>query len=567
MLARIPEEIIQRVQEAVDIADVISRYATLKRAGRNFKALCPFHEEKTPSFTVFPESQRFKCFGCGEGGNVFTFLMKHNNLGFRDVLEELARDAAIELPRADTGPEEAERAKRRAGAFDALRFAAGFFRAVLGKVAGRPALDYLASRGFETATLERFEIGFAPDDWEALSRYARGKGFSEQALLDAGLLRRSEDGRIYGMFRRRVMFPIHDMRGNVIGFGARAMGDDQPKYLNSPDGPLFHKGRELYGVHLARADALKAGRILVMEGYTDVLAAHQAGLTEAVATLGTAFTSDNAKNLRRVGVPVFLVYDGDTAGQKAAERATDVLLAEGVEGSVAILSEGQDPADLLAASGKEAFEAVLGGAQDLFEFRVDATLARHGTGSLSGESRAIEELVATISHIAEPIRLDVAFKLLAERVSVPESTLRNSARSRAPRPSEVQNSPVPSAWRKMEGEFVGAALEDPAIWEQVESVYPSKRFEDPALRVVAEWIGRLVEESGHVTRESLWSVLEGAADALCALEGLELPEDVVERARVHLETLARKQRLQSALEAEEPLTAVRSARMNTGTEA
>ncbi|MGH7162026.1 MAG: DNA primase, partial [Planctomycetota bacterium] len=461
-MARIPEETIRAVQEAVDIVEVISRHVTLKRSGRSFRGLCPFHEEKTPSFYVVPDKRLFKCFGCGEVGSVFAFLMRHQRTSFPETVRELAREYGVPLPEVAGDAASEESAARRGKALEALRFAAGFFRAVLRRDAGRAALAYLRERGIRDETIDVFDLGYAPDEREGLRAYALQKGLSDEALFDAGLVRRRDDGKPYDMFRGRVTFPIHDAREHIVGFGARALGEVQPKYLNSPDGPLFHKGREIYGLMLARAAALKAGRIVLVEGYTDVILSHQAGLREVAAALGTALTPANARTLKRFGVPVVLLYDGDEAGLRAAERAADVLLAEHVEGFVAALPPGQDPADAVLAGGAASLEGALRGARDLFDYRMDRVRARHDGATLEGRSRAAEELLGTIALMADPLRRDVALKLLSERMAVPESTLRDALprrrRAFAPAVSAPAGERAERGWSSAEGDLIAAVL-------------------------------------------------------------------------------------------------------------
>ena len=562
-LARVPEEIIRSIQDSVDIVDIVSRYVTLKRSGSSFKGLCPFHEEKTPSFTVFPSSGRYKCFGCGEGGDAFTFLMQRGNLGFRDVLEELARDVGITLPTEDADPQDAERAQRRVAALDALRFAAAFFRTILGRDLGGPARTYLARRELAPETLEAFGVGFSPDEFDGFHPYAREKGLTEQVIFDAGLARRNERGQVFDMFRGRIMFPIRDLRGRVIGFGARALGDAQPKYLNSPDGSLFHKGREMYGLDLARDAARTAGRLLVVEGYTDVMHCWQAGLREVAAGLGTALTADNARQLRRFGVPVFLVFDGDEAGQRAAERAAEVCLAEQVEGAVALLPAGRDPAELVCEAGPEAVEEVLAGARDLWSYRMERALERNDLATLAGREKALRELEAPLARIADPIRVDMAFKLLSERLGVPESTLRNQIRPTTAGTASTEGASTPAAWARAERDFLIAALEDPATWSRVERTYPPAAFKDPDLQAVAQAISDLLHRGESLTRESLLGVLTDRDGVVRTLQALEPAEDARDRVEQHLARLGREQRLEEALAATDPLEAVVKARKVT----
>ncbi|MHC4339631.1 MAG: DNA primase [Planctomycetota bacterium] len=563
-MARIPEEVIQSVQDAVDIVDIISRFVTLKRSGSSYKGLCPFHEEKTPSFSVFPSSGRFKCFGCGEAGDAVAFLMRRNNLSFRDALEELAREAGIAIPVAEESPADREHHRRRQEALEALRFAAAFYRTLLSREVGDAGREYLTrTRGYAEETLTVFEIGFAPDQFEGLRSYANAKGFKDDVLFEAGLIRRNERGLPFDMFRGRIMFPIHDLRGQVVGFGARAMGDAQPKYLNSPDSAIFRKGREMYGLHVARSAAVDVGRLLVVEGYTDVMQCHEAGLREVAAGLGTALTPENARQLKRFAVPVQLVYDGDEAGRRAAERAADVLLAEAVEGSVVILPPGQDPADLLVREGRDALEAALAEAQDLWEYRLRRALERHDQTTLEGRGRAVDELMDTIGGMADATRQNVALKLLAEKMGVLESTLRNRpirGRGRPRAPLQADARPASTAWGRFEMDVLRAALADSSLWDRLLEEYPPAKFTDPDLRRVAEAVSDLAGRGESITLEGLQGLLadqDAAVRALLALE--EADEEVVARVRGHLEHLAQDRRVQTAL-ASKDLEAVVKAR-------
>jgi DNA primase len=559
-LPTIPKEVIRAVREAVDAVEVISRYVTLQPSGSSWKGLCPFHDEKTPSFTVFPASGRYKCFGCNEHGDVFTFLMRRGNLGFAEAVETLAKEVGIPLPEASGGGGDRAEAGRRAAARKALEFATAFYETVLRRPSGERALAYLRGRGMSDATIRRFRLGFAPDERDGLLRYATSKGISHEALFDAGLVRRrEEDGAFFDMFRGRVVFPIHDAAGHVIGFGARAMGDAQPKYLNSPDGILFRKGRELYGLHLSRQEAVQAGRILLLEGYTDVILCHQAGVRAVAAGLGTALTSENARTLRGLRVPVVLVYDGDEAGQRAAERAAELLLASGIEGSVAILEGDLDPAELVVARGPEALERAVASAAGLFEYRLARALARRDATSLDGRRSVAEEMLAVVAKVTDPVRRDVAFRLLSERLGLTESTLRDVAariRISAARRSDATEPPaVEDRWVKAERAFIAAALEDAAIWDRVEDVYPPSGFRDPRLREIGQAISRLRSAGvARVTREALEEALSD--EAVLALGALEPAEDAGARATQSLDRIQLERDLERALQASSVTAAV-----------
>ncbi len=553
-MAHIPEDVIRSVQDAIDLVEVVSRFVTLKRSGSSYKGLCPFHEEKTPSFVVFPQSGRYKCFGCGEAGDGITFLMRRNRLAFPEAVEELARECGIAIPAEQETAEERDHASRRRGAVAALEFAAGFYRAVLRRPTGRLALEYLVGRGFTEATIDARGLGFAPVESGALRQYAARKGISDEVLIDAGLVRRNEQGMPFDFFRGRVMFPIRDLRGQVVGFGARAMGEAQPKYLNSPDSPLFRKGREMYGLDLARPEALRAGRILVVEGYTDVLHCQQAGLLEVAAGLGTALTPENAAQLRRFAVPVFLLYDGDEAGRRAAERAAALLLEEEIPGSVALLPPGLDPADVVVQQGVGGIESALAAAQDLWEYRVARVLERHDMATLDGRQRGVDELLQGVARLPTALRRDSALKLLSWRLEIPEPTLRDRLpRPRAAAPAVAGaegEAPLPSGWRAAEEDLLAACLLDGAFLSRLEEEYPPEAFRDPDLRAAAEALRDLRRGGQSLSRESLLSAVADRDSVVRALLAIDLEPDGAEclaRAEQHLRRLGEPRRIERAV--------------------
>src|SRR6185436_11624802 len=362
----IPNDFIQTLLTRVDIVDVIDRYVPLKKAGANYAACCPFHSEKTPSFTVSPGKQFYHCFGCGAHGTAIGFLMEYGGKSFPDAVEDLARQAGIEVPHE----ERAGDAERRGLAQDLTALmldAAKFYRAQL-KDAPR-AIDYLKQRGLTGAIAARFGVGYAPDAWQPLA--ATFDRYDNAALETAGLVIAGEGGKRYDRFRDRIMFPIHDSRGQVIGFGGRVLGEGEPKYLNSPETPLFSKGRELYGLFLARQAIREAGTVVVVEGYMDVVALAQHGVDYAVATLGTSTTPTHVQKLFRQSDRVIFCFDGDAAGRKAAWRALEntlPVLADGKNAAFMFLPDGEDPDDFVRRRGKVAFEELANQATPASEF-------------------------------------------------------------------------------------------------------------------------------------------------------------------------------------------------------
>ena len=364
----------RQILDRVDLQDVVAEHVTLKRSGRRLVGLCPFHSEKTPSFTVSPELGLFKCFGCGKGGDVFSFVQQRENVPFTEAMRVLADRAGVELGRMGSADSGGQPGPSRTDLARANSWAMGFFRSnLLDESGGRAAREYLRNRGFLEEAGERFSVGLAGDGVPSLRQAAARAGFDATILLAADLIRKSEDGRFYETFRRRLMFPIRDVTKRVIGFGGRTMVDDKAKYLNTRQTALFDKGRNLYGVDLARDAIVKRRRALVVEGYTDCIACHQANVGETVATLGTALTESQVDLLRRYCDEVTLLFDSDDAGEAAADRAIHVALPRCVKVRLGRIPDGKDPCEFLGNAGVGAFSDVLNGAVDALEFKWSQT--------------------------------------------------------------------------------------------------------------------------------------------------------------------------------------------------
>jgi DNA primase len=385
----IPQSFIQDLLGRVDIVDVVDRHVKLKRAGANYVACCPFHSEKTPSFTVSAPKQFYHCFGCGAHGTAVGFLMEYSGLGFVDAVKELAQGAGMTVPEMHT-----EQAQRKGDAGDDLHGvllkAAHYYRAQLKDATH--AIDYLKRRGLSGEIAKRFGIGYAPAGWQNLG--SPFPDYGAKALVGAGLVKVNEDNRRYDVFRDRIMFPIIDVRGNVIGFGGRVLGDGEPKYLNSPETPIFEKGRELYGLYQARGAIRKAGRVMVVEGYMDVVALAQHGIEYAVATLGTATTPLHVQKLMRQADEVIFCFDGDDAGRRAAWRALENSLAQLVDGKQVrflFLPQGEDPDTYVRKAGKEALEKLIAEAPPLSRFFLDELARRVDLSAAEGRAGYVHQ--------------------------------------------------------------------------------------------------------------------------------------------------------------------------------
>lgn len=424
-MGRIPDDVIERVLAAHDIAEVVGRYVTLKRAGRAFKALCPFHEEKTASFTVNPDRQTFKCFGCQKGGTVITFLMEHAKVTFPEAVRSLAQERGIEVPDARDGggppPGELERVRA------ALDLAQRMYSTLLQREEGRSAKAYLEKRGYDLAAQQRFGLGYAPEGWDRLLKAAELRKMPPEVLEKAGLVvPRTTGSGWYDRFRNRITFPVRDLQGRVVSFGARALSpDDNPKYLNGPETAVFRKGDLLFALDLAKEGLRKQPTALLMEGYTDVLMAHLHGFDRAVAGMGTALTPQQAARLHRCGADrVVVVYDGDAAGLAAAEKNVDILLEEGLEVRVAVLAKGRDVDEVLLEEGPPAFQAVIDAAQDVFAFRLEQLGGRLDLKTPRGAAAAAAALAPTLARVKDAVERDLWIRTLVSRLGGGEETER-----------------------------------------------------------------------------------------------------------------------------------------------
>ena len=419
-------QLIERLKLSLPIEEVVgSRVPGLKPAGSNWKACCPFHEEKTPSFVVTPARGTWHCFGsCSEGGDAISFVQKFDGLTFWEAVQELAQTAGIELPKDRKRGQQDN--PRETAALEALERAERLFSKRLAGSEGEACRNYLSERGLQTTTLEAFGVGFAPRG-NALLEAARESGFSEQGLIDAGLIRKGEEGRAYDFFRNRLMIPIRDSLGRTVGFGGRLLpGAEGPKYVNTPETPLFKKGKLIYGLDRAAKAVRQARHLILMEGYTDVMAAHQVGVGYAGAVLGTATTPDHARLVRKVGARrVSLVFDADDAGRKAVTKALAGLLSlEHTTFDVIVLPEGSDPCDFLLAEGREAFEQQLAQAVDWTEFLLSA-LEGSDPGALA---EGVDTFLGLLLEIQNPVQRDALLKQCATRLGLDEGALRERGR-------------------------------------------------------------------------------------------------------------------------------------------
>ncbi|MCM2428554.1 DNA primase [Streptomyces sp. RKAG337] len=408
MAGRIKDEDVKAVRDAVPIDAVISEYLQLKNAGGgNLKGLCPFHDEKSPSFQVSPSKGLFYCFGCQEGGDTLDFVMKLDHLSFSEAVERLAAKTGIVLRYDEGGYNPGRQQGEKIRLIEAHKIAAQFFVEQLGSAEAEIGRKFLTERGFDQAAAEHFGVGYAPAGWDHLIRFLRGKGFTDKELLTSGLASEGRRGAI-DRFRGRLIWPIRDITGDVIGFGARKLREDDngPKYLNTPETPLYKKSHVLYGIDLAKKEIAKTGKAVVVEGYTDVMACHLAGVTTAIATCGTAFAEDHIKILRRLLMDnssshVVFTFDGDAAGQRAALRAFEDDQKFAARTSIAISPGGMDPCELRLADGDAAVRNLVEHSSPLFEFAIHSAVARHNTDTAEGRAAALEEAAPIVAGIKD----------------------------------------------------------------------------------------------------------------------------------------------------------------------
>jgi DNA primase len=458
---KIPDEKIQEVRDAVNILDVVSQVVSLKPRGRSHVGLCPFHSEKTPSFTVDPARGFYHCFGCGAGGDVFSFVMRMEKVGFLDAVRSLAERVRIDLPSPERAGENAEIELL----YRANRIAAEFFKSCLHETdAGKKALEYITRRGFGLETLDAFQIGYSPDAWDALIRKAGEAGVDPEALFRAGLaVPRKEGGGYYDRFRGRLMFPIHTVSGRVVGFGGRVLdsAENVPKYINTSETPIYQKSHILFGLYQSKSGIRRENRALLVEGYTDMMRLHQSGFDCAVASSGTALTEGQVRLLSQITRNVVLVFDGDSAGFRAAVRGVDLVLSGGLRVEVAVLPKGTDPDAFLRDQGSEAFSQILENRYPFVDFQLQQMRQDRDLSGTAEKTDAAKQLVATAAKIREPMERQLVIKDIAEKLGIEEELLlrelkKNTIREDAPASAQA----LPPAGRvdKAERGLLGLVL-------------------------------------------------------------------------------------------------------------
>ena len=511
-----PDDIVEEVRIRNDIVDVIAGYVQLKKKGSNYFGLCPFHNEKTGSFSVTPSKQMFYCFGCHEGGNVITFIQKYENMTFTEAIRFLADRAGVTLPEADN-KDVREKENRRTKLLEINKEAAKYYYAQLRSPAGERGMNYFKGRKLSDETMKRFGLGFARSSKDELYRYMRSKGYTDDLLMDSGLFAFKENRGATDKFWNRVMFPIMDVGQRVIGFGGRIMGEGDVKYLNSPETPIFEKSRNMYGLNFAKSS--KAKSMIICEGYMDVISLHQAGFDQAVASLGTAFTSGHASLIARyakVNVrpgevarykDILLCYDSDGPGIDAAKRALLILEQAGLRGKVINMSPYKDPDEFIKAEGADEFQKRMDDAENGFMFEIRMLESEYDLKDPSGKSRFVNDVATRLLRFEDPIERDNYAGLVAYKYNLPKDALNEVIRTQAlkmdgiqtvqrPAPTRNEQSGVNNAARVPQGKLLSWICEDSRIYPIVKQYITADDFADPLYRrVAAEFFRQLDENS------------------------------------------------------------------------
>jgi DNA primase len=528
MAGRIPRVFINDLLARTDIIDLIDARVKLKKQGKNYHACCPFHNEKTPSFTVNGEKQFYHCFGCGAHGNALDFLMNYDKLEFVESVEEMAAMHNLEVPyEAGNGPSQIERHQRQS-LYQLMDGLNAFYQQSLTQQSAEPARQYLAQRGLSTEVIQHFAIGYAPPGWDNVLKRFGGNSENRQALTDAGMLVTNDQGRSYDRFRERVMFPIRDKRGRVIGFGGRVLGDGQPKYLNSPETEIFHKGRQLYGLYEAQQSQSEPPRLLVVEGYMDVVALAQYGISYAVASLGTSTTADHIQLLFRVTDTVVCCYDGDRAGRDAAWRALETALpymTDGRQLRFMFLPDGEDPDTLVRKEGKEAFEARMEHAQPLSTFLFNSLMPQVDLSSPDGRARLSTLALPLITQVpGETLRIylrqELGNKLGILDDSQLEKLMPKLAENNGPRPA-------PQLKRTTMRILIGLLVQNPELAPRVPPLNGLEQAKLPGLKLFIDLVNTCLAQPGLTTGQLL-ELYRGTNEA-ATLEKLSSWDDIADK--------------------------------------
>ncbi len=490
-----PEELVEEVRMKNDIVDVVSGYVKLQKKGSSHWGLCPFHNEKSPSFSVSGNKQMYHCFGCGAGGNVFTFIMNYENFSFPEAVKSLADRAGVQLPEIEYSDEARKKENKRARLLEVNKEAAKFFYYQLRSPHGEIGHNYLQKRELTEETMQKFGLGYAGKNGANLVQYLRQKGFEDVEIKEAGLANYSERSGLLSQFWNRVMFPIQDINHRVIGFGGRVMGDGEPKYLNSPETPVFDKRRNLYGLNFART--ARSGNIILCEGYMDVIAMHQAGFTQAVASLGTAFTSEQANLLHRYTENVLLAYDSDGAGVKAALRGIGILREAGITAKVINMRPYKDPDEFMKNLGKEAFQERIDQAENSFFFEIRVLEDNYDLNDPESKTKFHREIAKKLCEFTEDVERENYLQAITDKYHIGFENMRKLVTSYAsqtglvkpierPKSGVAQKNQPEESMKKAQRLLITWISDEPDIYQKIKRYITAEDFTEDLYRKVAE---------------------------------------------------------------------------------
>ncbi len=512
-MGKIPENILNEIQDKCDIVEIISSYIPLKPSGRNFKACCPFHHEKTPSFVVSPDKQIYHCFGCNSGGNVFNFLKEYEKIDFIDAVKMLAEKTGVKLPESRSHGDQDD--SLVSVLYSVNDIAANYYSNLLEKLdSSLEPKRYIAKRGLDGAIIKKFRVGYADSSWKALLDYLLGRGIKQDIILKAGLVIKGKDNSYYDIFRNRVIFPIFDARDKVIGFGARVMDETLPKYINSPETAVYKKGQHLYGLNFAKAHIKERNFAIITEGYLDVITCHQYGVNNTIASLGTALTTEQIRLLKRYTHNIVMLYDADQAGEMASLRGLDLFLEEDMNVKIATLEKGHDPDSFLRKFGKEKFDEIIKKSKSLFTYKLNILQGRSNNQEPESKAETIKEMLSTINRVRNAIIKAEYIKLLAQELSVKEDAvweeLKKIKKDRVPHRAEsigheakklIEISPAEKILAKL-------MLEDVNIVRIVRDELKPSDFRNQNIRNIAEALFSINIEDGLIDVSKLINSIE-----------------------------------------------------------
>ena len=530
MNSHIPEDKIEEIKSRANIVDLVSEYVILKKAGRNFVGLCPFHKEKTPSFTVNPEKQIFYCFGCGEGGNIFTFLMKINNISFIEAVRYLAGKLGVVITTRRMSAGEKESISIREGLKQVNRAAAGYFSENLFSEAGRPVREYLKKRGLKDSVIKEFNLGYAANEWTNLGDFFKRENISLKLVEEAGLIIPRKSGGFYDRFRGRLIFPIEDIGGNVVAFGGRILGDGEPKYLNSPESPIYVKGKNLYGLNRTKDDIRKNDYVILVEGYFDLLSLKNSGISNIVATLGTAVTRDHVDLIRRYTRNLVVMFDPDEGGISAMERSLKLFLEGNLHTKVVVLPDSYDPDECVRKLGREALDEAVAHSQSMVDYYIEEIIGSRKT--FEENLDLTEAAISFISSIGDVIQRNLFIKRVSERLNIDQELLkRETNRKSRPRTALKEDVSCKRNSEKVDAlelSFIHMMLEYPHKIPEIANGGILDYFTSEDLMRLVNMLKQSYNKNGDISASDIVSGLEDGAvkKRLLKLIMSESPYDV-----------------------------------------